>query len=146
MHVVTVVSVLRIVGRGPYKAKKRHCNVALLQIWMKPVHQEGRKEVFAWQQGRREAAHLPLSLLKDWFFPNLQQCNITMPLFRLVCTPTTTARLSPRRLRSPVASLCGQSMLGQQVEAKTDDPPYIGRQTANANVSVKDGLQNPKIK
>ena len=31
-------------------------------------------------------------------------------------------------------------MLGQQVEAKTDDPPYIGRQTANANVSVKDGL------
>ena len=32
-------------------------------------------------------------------------------------------------------------MLGQQVEAKTDDPPYIGRQTPDANVSVKDGLK-----
>ena len=32
-------------------------------------------------------------------------------------------------------------MLGQQVEAKTDDPGYVGRQTANANISVKDGLK-----
>ena len=60
--------------------------------------------------------------------------------------PPPLARLSPKRLHLHLPSYVAfPKSRRQRVEGKTDDPGNIGRQTANANILVKDGLEPTHI-
>ena len=52
------------------QAKKRSFNVALLQIWKKPVFEEGEREMGCLPPSLLPCKHFLLSLLLDWFLPN----------------------------------------------------------------------------